>query len=185
MTSITLADIQAAMVATFNSQLPQLKTCEAHEGRFDANELKRVAARCPALYVACLGLGQPTTEGGGVEAPTRWGVFAVTKDNRKPGDRIDQALNLVQAATVILAQQDWGLSATYSDPTRVSSQNLFSSNTSAQGVSMWAVTWTQQFELEDGLDWDSLNDFLTAAGESTTTDGAAITTEQTLPGANA
>ncbi|MDP2607947.1 MULTISPECIES: phage protein Gp37 [unclassified Oceanobacter] len=177
----TLADIQAAMVATIKDKLPKLKTCEVHEGRFDANELKRVAGRCPAVYIACLGVGQPINEGS-TFAPLRWGAFVVTKDAPR-SDRNSQALNLVQAVNVILAAQAWGLDETRSEPERVTSQNLFSTSTSAQGVSMWAVTWTQEFQLDSGLDWDSLNDFLSAAGDSTTTDGAAITTQQTLPGA--
>ncbi|WP_028294285.1 phage protein Gp37 [Oceanobacter kriegii] len=180
---MTLAEIQTAMVATFNSKLPQLKTCEAHEGRFDANELKRVAGRCPALYVACLGLGQPVLSGTPF-APIRWGVFVVTKDAPK-ADRSTTALNLVQGVNVLLSEQSWGLEHARSDPERVSSQNLFGSATAGQGVMIWAVTWTQEFQLDDGVLWEELNDFLTAAGESATTDGAAITTKQTLPGASA
>lgn len=177
-----LADIQAAMVATIKDKLPKLKTCEAHEGRFDAGELKRVAGRCPAVYIACLGVGQPVNEGS-TFAPLRWGAFIVTKDAPR-SDRNSQALNLVQAINVILAAQEWGLNETRSEPERVTSQNLFSNSTADKGVSMWAVTWTQEFQLDNGLDWDSLNDFLTAVSDSTASTGATINTHQALPGAS-
>ena len=179
---MNLADIQTAMVNTFKERLPGLKTCKVYTGQFDADSLTCMNSPTPALYLTQLSVGQPEKTCS-VYAPLEWGVSIVTKDSEL-ADANSQALNLMQAVNVILADQDWGMAESRTTPEQVTSQSLFSTRLACTGIAIWSVTWTQSFELSAGLDWEALNAFLLAVGETELGDHTAVTTTLTLPGAS-
>ncbi|MCY4584897.1 MAG: DUF1834 family protein [Bryobacterales bacterium] len=137
----------AAIVADLRRQLPALKSCEIHDGRWNADELKRWAVGAPAILVAWT--GTPRTETPGV----RWTdadqqLIAVVATRDTPSlPRGEGARNLVDWLLLYLPRARWGL-AGVGAAERVRAENLFSAALDKTGVAMWAVTWTQPLRLE-------------------------------------
>lgn len=141
-----LKALRQAIMNHINAQLPQLKAVDSHPGRFNLDELKRIATRLPAVRVALMGM--PTVnrlETGENEAVIRMAAFVVTGDRRQlPKD--ESALAIVESLLVFIPGQRWGLKGAM-DARGVKADNLFSGKVERQGVAMWAVTWEQSLRL--------------------------------------
>lgn len=157
---MSLLTLRQAIVDDLKANVPNLKTCEGHGGRFDATELKRVAMRAPAVFVACLGLADVEEGHDGVAGTLTWGAFVVTRDT--PGSSRDQAaLAVLQAILVRLPGNRWGLDQAEGRPERVSAQNLYSATVDRLGVALWAVSWRQRMVIGGELDPAMLDVFAT------------------------
>lgn len=179
---MNLADLQQHIADHIKAKLPNLKTCEPHPGRFDANELKRISAKAPAVFVACLTIGD-TEQNQGIEAPTSWAAYIVTRTSAS-ASREDQALNLAQALTLIISESDLGIPNAIEETSNINGRNLYSGAIDKTGVNMWAITWRQKISLGEVADLAALDDFLRAAGEANNQTQTLIETQQQLPGAN-
>lgn len=172
-----------SIVDGIRAALPDLKTCESHDGRFDLNELKRISTQVPAIYVAALATGSLQSDTG-TEVPVTFAAYVITRDQPKsPRDR--QARLLVDALLALLNGNTWNDDNIIEAPMRVRSQNLYSAGSDRSGVAMWAVTFTHQVRINE-FDASTLDDFLTFAG--TSTDGeenTLIETTGTLEAVNA
>lgn len=172
-----------SIVACISEALPQLKTCDSHDGRFNLEELKRISTKAPAVYVAALATGDLTSDVC-TEVPVTFAVYVITRAEPKtPRDR--QARLLVDALLALLNGNTWNDDNIIAAPMRVRSQNLYSAGSDRSGVAMWAVTFTHQVRINE-FDASTLDDFLTFAG--TSTDGeenTLIETTGTLEAVNA
>lgn len=158
---MTLSEILDTIAAAIRAALPALKSCEAHGGRFDAQELMRVAAKAPALFVAITRVNNLRLEYGERKAELMFAGFIVTKDT--PGaDRAQMALTILQALAGIIPDNRWNIDGAESLPTNIEAQNLFSAALDKKGVAMWAISWRQTFAIAQEVDVAALNDFLTA-----------------------
>lgn len=179
MSLITLRDAIAAELA---AAIPELKTCEGHGGRFDLQELRRVAAKAPAVFVACLGFGDAEEEGD-TTAELSWAAYVVTKD--APGKPRDEAaLAIAQALAVHIPGNRWGLDDAEGRPEGIRGQNLYSDRLDKQGVAMWAISWRQRMNLGGAVDSAELAAFVTFHAEHSMAPGdgePAATDEVTLP----
>jgi len=156
---MTLGEILDAIVAVFQANISALKSCESHGGRFDAQELMRVAARSPALFVSIVDLADIQRKHGEWEAIVTFGAFTVAKDTPSQS-RALMGLALVEAIARIIPQNDWGLQEAIEVPSNISSKNLYSGALDKKGVSLWGTTWRQKFSLGAVEDVSTLNDFL-------------------------
>ncbi|EGJ49048.1 phage protein Gp37 [Desulfocurvibacter africanus] len=182
---MSLTAMREAIVAKIKAELPELKTVESHGGRFDFAELKRVSARTPAAFAACLGVSdaQAWGSGGEVSCSALWAVFVVVASKQRDAPRDLVAMALTQAVLGLLPDQRWGLDASRSSPGQIRADNLFSSVVDKIGVAMWGVSWRQEVDIAN-VDLSSLPDFLLASVVTTPAgaeDGApALETSITL-----
>jgi phage gp37-like protein len=170
---MSIETVRTAIVDMIDAEISALKTCEAHPGRFDLTELKRVAANAPAVFVAALATGQQENIGGDTWAPVSFAAFIVTKD--QPGKTRDSlALDIVNALLVLADSNDWDSEDVVEDPVNLRSQNLYSSSIDKNGIAMWAITWQQKIKLGNVTDVAALDDFLRANGTAENDNGDTL-----------
>ena len=152
---MSLASLRAAIAAALDAATPPSVTCAEHGGRFDIEELRRVSAKAPALFVAVLGFSDCAESCGSYEATVSWAVFSVARD--KPGVSRDRsAMALVDALALIVPGNTWGLAESIGTPDGVRGDNLFSATVDKAGVAMWATTWRQRMQLGSAMPADAL-----------------------------
>ncbi|WP_172597729.1 phage protein Gp37 [Sulfuriflexus mobilis] len=128
-----------------------------HAGRFDKNELGRIAAKAPAVFLAMLNVTDMRKEMGEVAGVVRWGVFVITKDTSTKS-RDDIGLEVVQVLTDLITDYDFGLEAQPAE--RFNINNLYRGGIAKKGVAMWAGEWTQLMNIGTPFDINTLNDWL-------------------------
>ena len=146
-----------AVAVEIKEWIPELKTCQPHDGRFSEREVKRFVLSAPAVLVACLGAVSIQDRGDqSIESVRQWAAFVLTDDC--PGlTRGEAARNLVDALELLILRgivrtdedtgvrslsNRWGLTGV-GPAERVQSQNLYSGMIDEEGVALWAVTWRQ------------------------------------------
>ena len=152
---MSLETLRQAVVATLDAATPKQVTCAAHGGRFDLNELKRVSAKAPALFVAVLGFGDLKESHGEYEAVVSWAAFVVTRDAPRV-HRDKAAVALVDALALIVPDNTWGTDACLNTPQNVRGDNLFNSTVDKAGVAMWAVSWRQSMRFAQAMTEEAL-----------------------------
>lgn len=171
------------MVSAIQTAIPTLNSCEAHGGRFGLQDLKHYAKRAPAIVVTNLGGTNTRREGGTKVSDRQWAAFVITKGTSQ--ERRDaQALVLVQELLKLLPDQSgrWGDDNAHI-PENIDDDNLFSVELDKQGIALWAVTWTQGYDIEPST--SGLDDFVTLYGtwdmaeQDDQTDMESITTLET------
>jgi phage gp37-like protein len=155
--SMSLALFRDAIVAKIKTDLPTLRTCQAHGGRFDLGELSRWAMQSPAVIVSVLG-GAVEREGGANVINTKVVAFVIT-----PGSSVSHrdiaVMSIVDSLVAMVCQNSWN----YEDaqaPQNMSAENLYSGDLDKTGVALWAVTWDQRLDVGI-LDEETLDDFKT------------------------
>lgn len=127
------------------TQFPELKTCEIHDGRFDVSELKRVSTKTPAMHVSVLTVPKVTDEATEqVNADLSLVIYVITSDQPKL-KKGESARNLVESLLPIISHQRWG-EVDVSKAQSINAQNLFNSTVN-KGIALWAVTWKQDITL--------------------------------------
>ena len=170
---MSIETVRAAIVEMIDAEIPALKTCEAHPGRFDLAEIKRVAANAPAVFIAALATGQHDNSTGDVQAPVSFAAFIVTKE--KPDKTRDsQVLEIVNALLVLTTDNSWGSADVVENPVSIRSQNMYSASIDKQGIAMWAITWQQKIILGNATNVSALDDFLRATGAAENADGGIL-----------
>lgn len=161
---MSLVTARAGIVTTIANQMSGLQTVEAHGGRFDITELKRVGAKAPAVFVAWLSVSNILQEQQEAEGDVRWAVFAVARDSVAGSvktSRDDAIANMVNTLSLIVPNQRWNLGDLATGiPDRISAQNLFSATLDKMGTAMAAVNFTQRMQLGVDNDIADLNDWL-------------------------
>lgn len=118
----------------------RLATVSAHSGRFDADELRRLSVRLPAVFVSALS-AQPSEEvgDGSFYAEVVFGAYVLTG-----GQSRDLAgLNLQEAVRQLLYSTDSGIVGVQR-PRSITWQNILSSKTTGQAVALNVVGWRQR-----------------------------------------
>ena len=148
-------DLLEAIVADLRGQLPSLRSCEVHDGKWDLAEVKRQTILAPAVLIAWLGTLRTENPG------ERWtdceqhlAAFVVTRDGRVPGGKLrrgEAARNLVDWLLLYLPRARWGL-GDVGQATDLLAENIYSGAIDKTGIAMWAVTWRQKLRLETAVD---------------------------------
>lgn len=160
---MNLLQFRDAVEAALKAGMPAGTNVDSHPGSLDEAELRRIAAKAPAAYVAALGiLSAEKDNNGRVEVDASMAVFLVTR--AAAGAAKDAAmLVLSTAALILIADNDWGLAETQ-NPRDVRAQNLYTGTIDKQGVALWGITWRQQVTV-DQLDDSLLADLKTVHAE--------------------
>ncbi|MDH4122376.1 MAG: hypothetical protein OEV94_11805 [Deltaproteobacteria bacterium] len=162
-----LIQIRDQIVAALAPLVPG-GNCQAHDGRFNLDNLKTLATKTPALLAACLGIPKIEMQSqGDYRLTAQWAVFVLGKDLPAAGGaaktgRGAAALALAQAVLLTTAGNRWGAANTQA-PTDLKAENLFSAPADqAAGLALWAVSWRQTVEVQamTAADIAALNDFL-------------------------
>ncbi len=141
-----LDDFRNAIAGHIKGLLPHLRECRPHAGRFDLAELKRLAARTPAVYIAILGVPQSENPGSGeLDLELAMAAHIVTADTRGLARDVS-ALNLAQTLISRIYGNRWGVKWAF-PAQKVKGQNLYSGNIDRVGVAMWGVSWRQKVRL--------------------------------------
>jgi phage gp37-like protein len=170
---MSIETVRTAIVNTIAAKITALKTCEAHPGRFDLVEIKRVAANAPAVFVAALATGKQESSNGDVQAPVTFAAFIVTKDQPQI-TRDSLVLDIVSALLVLADSNDWGSADVVENPVSIRGRNLYSASIDKHGISMWAITWQQKIKLGSATDVAALDDFLRTNGTEKNQDGDTL-----------
>jgi len=150
---MTLDDLRDAIANNLKSKLPDLRECRPHAGRFDLSELRRVAAKTPAVFVACLGVRESALlESGECDADLVMAAFVVTSD-QKGLPRDVSALNIIEFLLMYVPGKQWGLQGRAFQAREVQAQNMYSGEVDKAGVAMWAAVWRQKVRLGESV-WD-------------------------------
>ncbi len=144
-----------AIAADLRAQLPALKSCEVHDGKWDAGEVQRWAVRAPAVLVAWLGTARAETPGvAWTDCDQELAIFVVTR-NAPRLRRGEACRNLVDWLLLYVPRARWGFSSAATGigaAEDLRAENLYSGAIDKQGVAIAAVTWQQTLRLEAAED---------------------------------
>ena len=142
-------DYVDAVVAAINTLIPDLGSCAPHPGRFDLETVREFAIKPPAVRVAVLGWSTVTLDPAGFRDVTLlMAAYISTID--QPGLKRDRAaLNIGNTLAAFLPDQRF-TDCTFGAKD-LKGQNLFNGNVNAQGVHIWALTWSQDIRI--GVTW--------------------------------
>ncbi|WP_299733994.1 phage protein Gp37 [uncultured Endozoicomonas sp.] len=187
---MSLETVKAAIVQHLTTEYRQTRRVhkvEGHRGRFETvDEIKRIAARCPALLVSTDGvrnLGETYGRHQGIWGDASFCIYVLTKD--LPGQPRDtQAEQLVGALAHTITDNDWGCEAQI--PKNVDARNLTTTAIDRLGVALWAIAWRQAILIEQAevlplADFERLHidyDLAEGDGEPVATDHIILTTQQ-------
>ena len=131
-----------AIQTAVKGRLPSLRQCDIHGGRFDGEELKRRAARTPAVLIVCLGADKITpSDTGARDLHLALTAFIITRDTPK---LTRQSAAMTIAETVIDLVTDNRFTEGAFPAERVKMQNLYAGPIDRHGVALWAVSWVQR-----------------------------------------
>lgn len=137
-----LSRLPEVVAEHIHDRLPELVTCEAIEGDFDAAELKRTSHRAPAVLVAALGMNQelePSWQQR--EVGVSMAAFVVTRDHRDLRARAS-AWAITQVLATMVPEENWGLPEC-GPAARMRQRVMITRETRAAAVHLSALTWTQ------------------------------------------
>ncbi len=140
-------ELLAAICADLSALLPELAVCAPHDGRFDAAELRRIAAPAPAVYAVCLGAPRTLVAAADMQvyADLELALYVVTSD--APGlPRGKAARNLADALLVHIPRARWGLDG-IGAPEQLRADNLYSVEIDERGAALWSLSWKQRLRL--------------------------------------
>jgi len=163
---MSLITVRAEIAKFFRASLPGASVLE-HGGSIDLTELKRIATKTPALMVSCLGIPSQEMQGGTNACDVQFALFVVAANTGKAARDI-AALAMVEAIMVDLPTTCFvGANKV---PRGIAATNLYSAALDKQGVSLWAIRWRQEVDLEKTV-WSTLDNLLRVY---TTTDIAPL-----------
>jgi hypothetical protein len=137
-----------AISTRIRTAVPGLVEARAHPGRFDTEELRRVALRAPCVLSACLGfsvVGDPGTGERDVELVLA--SFVVTRGQADAAAAA--ALEFAEALVLLVGEERWGRPGVQ-PATRISADNLFAAS-GTSGAALWAVSWRQVIRIGESV----------------------------------
>jgi hypothetical protein len=137
-----LDNYRKAVAAGIRSRITGLRECSPHAGRFDLAELRRISSRTPAVYVAILGIpGIHEAPTGEKDLELAMGIYVVAGD-RDGITRDVAAVNIVEALTLLIPGNHWGMSDVFAAGS-VKASNLYSGDVDRRAVALWGISFRQ------------------------------------------
>ena len=156
---MSILSLREAIRTTIETEVTTLEKVYTHGGRFDQEQLKRWAVQSPCVVVGVLNIPSVSSDSGQCVASVEWGAFIVAS-NTETMKRDAHALVLLESVLgVVTPSQRWGDDLA-SMPDGVKASNLYSGKLDSTGVAIWAVTWTQGYDINK-FDMAALDNFLT------------------------
>lgn len=155
---MSLLSLRDAIASTLRQSINGFAEVDTHGGRFDIDEIKRWAKKTPCCIVGPLGVNDFKYEGGQMVAMMEWGAFIIAKD-QKDLTRHDLALVLLESMIYMINPTQRFKDDAAHAPESILASNLYNGTLDSQGLSLWAVTWVQGYDVRV-FDPGELDDFL-------------------------
>ncbi|HGZ7313130.1 TPA: hypothetical protein ACOL2D_002478 [Vibrio parahaemolyticus] len=162
--------------------IDKVQAVERHVGRFDKPaDIKRwMSNRDGGIRIAALRVKSYETIGGRLIGNVDFSAYVFTAEQY--GYQKDIRAEVITGRLVRSLMGFDALPTAYSQVADVRSDNLYSGNVDELGLAIWAVTWSQQWYLDEELNLGTLDDFLTFSMKGELEDGApTIDGEVILP----
>ncbi len=162
--------------------IDKVQGVERHVGRFDKPaDIKRwMSNRDGGIRIAALRVNSYETIGGRLIGNVNFAAYVFTAEQY--GYQKDIRAEVITGRLVRALMGFDALPTAYSQVADVRSDNLYSGNVDELGLAIWAVTWSQQWYLDEELNLGTLDDFLTFGMKGELEDGApTIDGEVILP----
>ncbi|OEU65817.1 MAG: hypothetical protein BA863_09000 [Desulfovibrio sp. S3730MH75] len=135
------------MLDALTTQVEGCKAIKKYSGRFNLDDIKRVAENPPAILLSCLGLVSKGPHSGCRVGKLRMAAFILATagrdENKKRIDKDIIALSLVDQVVRILDEK-WPLE----EPQLIEADNLFAAS-GKTNAALWAITWEQKIALQE------------------------------------
>lgn len=152
--------------------IDKVQTVERHIGKFDTPaDVKRwLSNRDGGVRVAALRVPQYETIGGRLIGDVNFVAYVFTTDQF--GYEKDTRAEVIVGKIAGLLLERGALPTAYSKAMAVRSDNLYTTKIDELGVSVWSVTWSQKWYLDEAIDPETLDDFLRFGMTGQVADGA-------------
>jgi len=163
---MTLVALRQSIADTLGEAIPVVEQSIPFSGEVNKAVVENYAMRSPCILVSVLGALDGSREAHQTSMDFRWGAFIITKDRAFGGrayTRDDLSLAIAEAAYATLINNRWDDVPGARVATEIRGRNLWSPSMDEMGVTIWACTWRQGFELLP-FDVSTLDDFLTFVG---------------------
>ncbi|HAT5012304.1 TPA: hypothetical protein I9774_005085 [Serratia marcescens] len=144
------------------SQPDQVRVVERHIGQFNSpDEVKRhLTDRDGSVRIAALRVRDIRHETGGIVGLVTWVAYVMATDAWGYGRDLRAEVMVGKLARrLAMPQATKGMGAERKAES-ISAENIYSGSLDDLGVTMWAVTWGQEFKLDEETDISELPDFL-------------------------
>ncbi|BBV67846.1 hypothetical protein STW0522KLE44_42340 [Klebsiella sp. STW0522-44] len=143
-------------------QPDQVKAIERHIGQFNTpQEVKTyMSDRGGCIRIAALRIRNIRYQAGGTIGDVNWVAYVMAADSwGYARDARCEVLVGKLARRIAARDAASGMKAERA-ASAISADNIYSASLNELGVTMWAVTWEQQFRLDENIDLSTLPDFL-------------------------
>lgn len=151
---MSLVALRDSIISSIDAEIATFKAVLPHGGKFDKEELKRIALQSPAALVAVMA-GPVEREGGEAMCDAIFTVFVITKGSSQT-QRETAVIALAQEVGKLAVHDSWAYEHARA-PTGVRLDNLYAGEIDRMGVALWAVSWSQYTAIApfdfDSLDW--------------------------------
>lgn len=140
----------------------QVKLIERHIGQFNTPaEVKTyLSDRDGCIRIAALRIRNIRQRAGGTIGDVTWAAYIMATDSwAHPRDTRCEVLVGKLARRIASREAASGMKAERAAST-ISADNIYSGGLNELGLTMWAVTWEQEFRLDEEIDINALPDFL-------------------------
>ncbi len=131
-----------------------------HAGQFTADEIKRVGAKAPCIFISTIAMANIGNDSLGDHAEIAFAAVIVTKSTSAIRRDLS-AMALANTFAVHLTENCWGMDEVRRKPQKVNGRNLYTAKMNKEGVAMWGFTWSQWMTIGGLGDPASLAAFLT------------------------
>ena len=156
------------------ANLDQVKVIERHIGQFKTPaEVKTyLSDRNGCIRVAALRIRNIRSRAGGTIGDVTWAAYVMATDAwGYPRDTRCEILVGKLARRIASREAASGMGAERA-ASAISADNIYTSGLNDLGLTMWAVTWEQEFRLDEEIDISTLPDFLRLGATFSVNDGA-------------
>ncbi|MDA8488565.1 hypothetical protein [Kluyvera sp. Awk 3] len=152
-----------------------VKVIERHIGQFNTPaEVKTyLSDRDGCIRIAALRIRNIRQRAGGTIGDVTWAAYVMATDSwAYPRDTRCEVLVGKLARRIAVRDAASGMKAERAAST-ISADNIYSGGLNDLGLTMWAVTWEQEFRLDEEIDISTLPDFLRLGATLATSGGAS------------
>lgn len=154
----------------------RVQVVERHIGQFDtAEEIGRwMGPKDGGIRIAAQRVTKVENQGSTLIGTIELAAFVFCADMWAYAK--DQRAEVIagRLAKALMLKGNWTGTGAAKAPEAVSMQNLYSIKTDKKGVAIWAVTWRQDWPLDDPIDTATLDDFLRFNWQAKQGDGAPV-----------
>jgi len=154
----------------------RVQVVERHIGQFDtAEEIGRwMGPKDGGIRIAAQRVTKMENQGSTLIGTIELAAFVFCADMWAYAK--DQRAEVIagRLAKALMLKGNWTGTGAAKAPEAVSMQNLYAIKTDKKGVAIWAVTWRQDWPLDDPIDPATLDDFLHFNWQAQLGDGAPV-----------